>query len=175
MRGLTHLCVTQHRSCSALGEKRTAAHYINDLTELKTWTGDIKKWTVMYVKWLFPFEPGDLPGQFKVSWWRGGLTLSTRSKCSVGSRCRGRWTSLVRFQQVMTWRREGRMEGRKEGGLPADLGAAFWGGDSLACGPGPIPCSRGVDLAFTLGFGRLRFGLRGASIPDQFTQELELG
>lgn len=44
----------------------------------------------------------------------------------------------------------------------------------MACGPRPISCW-GVNCAFTLGFGRLRFGLWGASVPDKFTQELELG
>lgn len=44
----------------------------------------------------------------------------------------------------------------------------------MACGPGPIS-RRGVRRAFALGFGRLRFGLRGAGVPDKFTQELELG
>lgn len=44
----------------------------------------------------------------------------------------------------------------------------------MACGPGPTS-SRGVRCTFALGFGRLRFGLWGAGVPDKFTQELELG
>ncbi|TNN28614.1 hypothetical protein EYF80_061237 [Liparis tanakae] len=44
-------------------------------------------------------------------------------------------------------------------------------GDSLACGPGPITDRR----VFALGVGRLRLGLRGAAVPDELAQELELG
>lgn len=63
---------------------------------------------------------------------------------------------------------------RMHDGSLCDLWSAFRGGNSLASSPGPISCW-GVRCTLTLGFGRLRFGLRGASIPYKFTQELELG
>lgn len=63
---------------------------------------------------------------------------------------------------------------RMHSGCLGDLWRAFRGGNSLAWSPGPTSC-RSVRCTLTLGFGRLRFGLRGASVPDKFTQELELG
>lgn len=60
---------------------------------------------------------------------------------------------------------------RRRGGV---LRSAFWRGKSLAGGPGPSSC-RGIGRALAVGFGRLRFGLRGAGVPNEFTQELELG
>lgn len=44
----------------------------------------------------------------------------------------------------------------------------------MACGPGPIS-GRGARRAFALGGGGLRLGLRGAAVPDELAQELELG
>lgn len=66
---------------------------------------------------------------------------------------------------MIVWMHSGRVE---------DLRSDFWRGDSLACRPGPNSC-RGAGCAFTLGFGRLSFSLRGAGVPDEFTKELELG
>lgn len=50
----------------------------------------------------------------------------------------------------------------------------FWRGDSLAGGPGPVSC-RGAGQTFALGLGRLSFGLRGAGVAHQLTEELKLG
>lgn len=54
-----------------------------------------------------------------------------------------------------------------------DLQGGFWSDDSLACTLGPISRRR-ISCALALAFGRLSFGLWGASVANKLTQELEL-
>lgn len=54
-----------------------------------------------------------------------------------------------------------------------DLRGDFWSNNSLACTLGPISWRR-ISYALTLAFGRLSFGLWGASVANKLTQELEL-
>lgn len=65
------------------------AQYIRLYLKKKPWL-DHREMDSYLHRWLFPFDPGDMPGQFKVSWWRGGEGgggggVPVTSLCSVGS------------------------------------------------------------------------------------------
>lgn len=130
-------------------------------------------------EWLFPLKPEDLPGQFKVSCWIESLTTefprgpcvvkipgSVRNTSNDDMWCLHRADEQSWWDTVFMW--------RTHSGCLNDLRSAFCGGNSLACSPRAIPCWD-TSCTFTLGFGRLSFGLWGSSVTDKFTQELELG
>lgn len=58
--------------------------------------------------------------------------------------------------------------------VSGDLQGALREGNSLPCSPGTVARGDGGG-AFALAFGRLGLRRRGGRVPDEFTQELELG